>query len=187
MGLSGEEVTNNFGLGVGFIKHEEKSAEIVRKMDIPENIKSLLAKLADDHILPLSRFSDYKMDDNTAATFYDRTYGDYQDEEFKLSIAMASLDILGSIQKDKKPDLTPINNILRGKMESWIKKMVGEELNDVIKKSLEEDSEYMDLRNVDLQDKNTPIEIKKRYSAMRKILEEKLKIDLRKRYLDQFK
>ncbi len=183
LGLSGEDITNYFGLGVGFIKHEEKSAEMVRGMDIPENVKILLAKLADDHIVPLNRFADAKMDDSTAATFYDRTYGDYQDEEFKLSIAMASLDILGSVRKGEKPDLAPINNILRGKRESWIKKKVAEELNGMIQRVLEEDPDYADLKNVDLQDKNTPVEIKKKYSAMRRAVEEKLKSDLRERYI----
>jgi hypothetical protein len=182
LGLSGEQITKFFGLGVGFVKHEEKSAEMVRKMDIPENIKVLLAKLADDHIVPLNRFADSKMDDNTAATFFDRTYGDYEIEEFKLSIAMAALDILGSVRKGENSDLTPINNILRGKRESWIKKRVAEELNGMIQRTLEEDSEYADLKNVDLQDKNTPIDLKKKYSAMRRTVEEKLKNDLRERY-----
>jgi hypothetical protein len=182
LGLLGEDITNYFGLGVGFIKHEEKSAEMVRGMDIPENVQSLLAKLADDHIVPLNRFADAKMDDNSVATFFDRTYGDYDPEEFRLSIAMAALDILGSLRKVDKPDLTPINNILRGKKESWIKRGVAEELSTEIQKALTEDPNYRELQNINLQDNNTSMELRKKYLAMRKVVEARLKEKLLEKY-----
>lgn len=180
--LSGAEITKYFGLGVGFVKHEEKSAEMIREMDIPEDVKTILAKLADDHIVPLNRFADANMDDNTAATFYNRTYGEYLPEEFRLSVAMAALDILGSVPSDKKPDLTPINNILKGKRESWVKAQTEKLLNDEVQKALEELPEYADLKGVDLKDKTTPIEMKKKYSNMRKEIEARLKERLRQEY-----
>ncbi len=182
LGLSGAEITKYFGLGVGFVKHEEKSAEVVREMEMPEDVKSILAKLADDHIVPLNRFADPKMDDNTAATFFDRTYGEYLPEEFRLSVAMAALDILGSLRLGEKPDLTPIKNIFKGRRESWVKVKVGELLNDEVQKALEEAPEYADLKGIDVKDKSTPVEMKQKYSKMRKEVEIKLKQRLREEY-----
>jgi len=185
LGLSGANINKFFGLGVGFIKHEEKSAETVRGMNIPDGIKALLAKLADDHIVPLNRFADPKMDDGAAATFFVRTYGDYAPEEFRLSMAMAALDVLGSLRIDGEPDLTPIENILRGKREVWIQQKVAENLYDAVQSALNEDPDYAELRNVDLKDKNTPIELKQKYSKMKKSVEAKLREKFSEEFGDQ--
>ena len=57
-GLSGKDINERYGLGVGFIGHEKASAEITRNMNLPEDLRGIMAQLADDHMLPLQRFSD---------------------------------------------------------------------------------------------------------------------------------
>ncbi|MFZ6014835.1 MAG: hypothetical protein ACOYUZ_00550 [Patescibacteria group bacterium] len=179
MGLTGREIFKYFGLGVGFVGHEAKSAEAVRGMEIPEETKKLLARLAEDHIIPLQRFNYENISDNDAATFFIRSYGEYDHEEFRLSLAMAALDILGSVREGGNIDLTPINNILRGRREAWVNDRVKEKIDEAVASTLEEEDRFKDLKGVDVRDKNTPIPVKQKYSQMRKEVEARLKDELR--------
>ena len=190
-GLSGKDINERYGLGVGFIGHEKASAEITRNMNLPEDLRGIMAQLADDHMLPLQRFSDAtieakrgkdkngaykKSEEQACAESYRDTYKDYSEIEFRLSAAMAALDILGSLPKNGKPNLAPIDRMLKGEREVTIQDMVKDHLNDEIQNELlKDDSPYTEFRGVDLASKDTPIELKKRYSEFRNGMEKRLR------------
>ena len=190
-GMSGQFIHERYGLGVGFTGHEKASAELVRNMDLPENLRGIMAKMAEDHMLPLMRFGEKTIEDkrgkNKDGTFkkseeqvcaesYRDTYKDYSEIEFRLSAAMAALDILGSVPKGGKPDLAPIRRLVTGKRENELQNLVKEHLNEEIGYELSQSaSPYANLVGIDLANPNTPMELKEKYREMKQAMEKRLR------------
>jgi len=188
-GMSGQAINERYGLGVGFIGHEKASVEMVRNMDLPENMRGIMVKMAEDHMLPLNRFSEKTIEDKrgknkdgtckktetqVSAESYRDTCKDYSEIEFRLSAAMAALDILGSVPKGGKPDLAPIRRMVMGKRENEIQNLVKEHLREEIDYELSNpDSPYAELAGVDLA--NASKEQRERNAEMRLVVEKRLR------------
>lgn len=192
-GMSGQAINERYGLGVGFIGHETASADKVRGMDLPENLRGIMAKIAEDHILPLMRFGDKviedkrgrnkdgsykKSEEQVCAESYRDTYKDYSEIEYRLSAAMGALDILGSVPKSGKPDLTPIRRMVVGKRENELQETIKEHMQAEIDAELSRpESPYKDVAGVDFADHKNPriSELRKLNVDMRQVLEKRLR------------
>ncbi len=134
-GMGSKAINERYGLGAGFHLHEKASADMIRQMDIPDDLKTLLSKLAEDHVTPLNAFSDLTVEDKrgrnkdgsykkseerACGELFRDNYKGYSDVEVRLSTAMAALDILGSVPKGGKPDLTVVRRMIAGRREGFV-------------------------------------------------------------------
>jgi hypothetical protein len=175
---SGAGVYEKFKVGVGFQGHEKRSAEEMKSMELDPEAKSILMTVVEDHIIPLQKF-DGELSPKECAKRYRQGFAAYSDIVLKLSVALASLDILGSIPADGKVDLTPVRNIFMGKREAWIEDRVAEEMKVVLAERLK----GMDLPKIDYKNANPQEKVAfEQIRDARKQVEGEVEAELRKKF-----
>ena len=171
-------VYEKFKVGVGFQGPEKMSADILRTMDIDPEAKSILLTVVEDHIIPLQKF-DGELAPKECAKRYRQAFGTYSTLEFKLSTALASLDILGSMPADKHTDLSPVKNIMTGKREAWIEDRILEEKKLLLAERLKGlESSAIDFKTATEEEKAAAIKIRE----ARKEIEDQIEKELREKY-----
>ncbi|MDD5726029.1 MAG: hypothetical protein PHC53_01285 [Patescibacteria group bacterium] len=186
-GLTGEQIKSLFGMNVHFLQHEVKSADLVKGMHIPKDVKRLLVDLTWDHLRPLFNFSDENIayqkqrGGNTSASVINSKYREifegYSDEKFHLAVSLATLDILSAVPESGKIDLNPIHRIFKARRKLWIRDKVRADYKAAVKATK---SQFPELKGVDKYQASP--EIKARINK----IEEEVRLTLTQKYTQAY-
>ena len=190
LGFSGEQIKQMFGMDVRFYEHERRSGELVSGMEIPDQIKKVLFKLAAEHMKPLLAFSDHNItyykkklganaaEDKVCNKIYRERFKDYSNTELRLAMALFAVDKLGSLPENGEYDLRPMHRALAANRRVWVGDMIEKNKRAVFNEILSK--RYPSLMNK-RENEMSQAEESKYFALQDEVLD-----DLKNRYTKQY-